>query len=567
MLATSHSGRTDVYVNDFEWKIIKAESVISIESREDRRRQEDSMADIYAYVPSKERICGYTFVNEKDLPPGQKLLTCAKCKEMCYINREAQLAAWPVHKKVCCPIERDSPLLQERPESFSACLERIGGIILGEYPVRVGESRVLLYYLQQTKVYFEENPQLFAAREAPVLQEIVHYLLPALASLQREGDLVQVSRWWSIPGFANYMLSDEVFLSKVMRERKLQGMPALTKDESESGKYIIFDTEQDVQRLAKKKPGMILPPAYCGILETIFSASAKIETNSRSVGDLPLNRAITKALISMWKSPYGRVSYASLRMSTTDGKTPWRTRNSVICELLMKAQRNEAFYYKSLAVGEVVPGLAAPQLQRLVAEDESFLDSLDSPKAAFLSHMFFMNLLGEELGQIGDENNRALKNLSTDDRLELLEFYFKRWGAFSPLLNSANAETLITLFKILVIGGNQSNIVLKLYDRMNALQPVRSDVKELIETNRLTILQEVRPQVDTYVSIVEKQHLRLTSLRQAEEAQHFPEDIIQLICEFSLPERTTLEANLDRLQGDRRKKIMANAGKNNNGRS
>ena len=513
------------------------------------------MADIYAYIPSKDRICGYTFVNEKDLPAGQKLLNCAKCKEVCYINREAQLAAWPVHKTVCCPIERDSPLLRERPESFSACLERIGGIIRGDYPARVGESRVLLYYLQQMKLFFQEDPRLFAAQEGRALPEIEHYILPALASIVKGSDPA-VLRWWSIPGFANYMLSDEVFLSKVMRERKLQGLPALTKEESESGLYVIFDTEQDVQRLERKKPGMILAPAYCAILDVIFLSSTETEIDQFSHGDLPLVRAITRVKTSMWKSAYGRVSYASLRMSTTDGKSQWMIRSVIISDLIQTALQNEAFYYKSLAAGEVVPGLTAPQLLRVVAEDESFLDSLDTPNVAF--PFVFLKISQEELGQSGDEKNRALAKLSIDDRLELLELYFKRWGTFAPLLDPGNSNSLITLCKLLVIGADQSSILLKLYYRMNALQPVRSDVKELIETNRLAILQDVRPQVMTYVDIIEEQHQRFISHRQDEEVQYFPEDVIQLICEFSLPERTTLESNLDQLKGDLRKETMAN---------
>ena len=522
------------------------------------------MADVYAYVPSKDRICGYTFVNEKDLPGGQKLLKCAKCKEMCYISREAQQAAWPVHKKVCCPIERDSPLRRERPESFSACLERIGRIILGNYPVRVGESRVLLYYLQQMKVFFEEDTRLFAAQQGPILPEILHYLLPALVSLGKnnaEVDSVKVSRWWSIPGFANYMLSEELFLSRIMKERKLHGLPALTKEESESGKYIIFDTEQDVHRLEKKKPGMILPPAYCSILSLLLTVGYKFErqVNRLSDGDRPLTRAISRVLTSIWKSPYGRFSYASFRMSTTEGESPWMIRSMVMSDLIRKSQQDDAFYYKSLAAGEVVPGLTAPQMLRVVAEDESFLDSLDTRKVAFLSQEFFMNLFGEELGRRGDPRNRALKTLSIDDRLDLLDLYFKRWGKSAPMLQTHNSNSLITLCKLLAIGADQSSIILKLYDRMNVIQPVRSDVKELIETNRFTILKEVRPQVMTYVNIVEQQHQRFVSLRQQGEAQQFPEDVIQLICEFSLPDRMPLEADLDRLQGDLRKEIVADA--------
>ena len=60
------------------------------------------------YKP-KTRVCAYTHVYEKDLPPGQKLLNCSKCHETCYIDKASQIAHWKQgHKHVCCDISKDA---------------------------------------------------------------------------------------------------------------------------------------------------------------------------------------------------------------------------------------------------------------------------------------------------------------------------------------------------------------------------------------------------------------------------------------------------------------------------
>ena len=57
---------------------------------------------------SNHRVCAFSYKNEKDLPDGQKLLTCARCLETCYIDREAQLQHYKIHKQTCCKREHEA---------------------------------------------------------------------------------------------------------------------------------------------------------------------------------------------------------------------------------------------------------------------------------------------------------------------------------------------------------------------------------------------------------------------------------------------------------------------------
>ena len=67
------------------------------------------------YVPweTDTRVCSYSFIDEKQLPAGKKLLRCSRCHETFYVSREAQKLHWPYHKISCVKIEDDEPQVRQ----------------------------------------------------------------------------------------------------------------------------------------------------------------------------------------------------------------------------------------------------------------------------------------------------------------------------------------------------------------------------------------------------------------------------------------------------------------------
>jgi hypothetical protein len=511
------------------------------------------------YQPSRNRVCLVTFVNEKDLPKGQKLKTCSKCKEACYISREAQLDHWPTHKLVCCAIENDSPIIKRGIPNLKACVTLLGGFFCGHFPLRVGESRLLTHALQQLKRWYEdEDPDIVFTAHEEMLQDIARYIFLELDKVAQDFNMDAVALWWAVPGFANYMLSDEIMLSRLMKERKDKGEDVLTKAESEDKDIFAISTGSDILKAAKKHPGMFLPLSFCAIVNQIHSTTAAVSVMKERSGDLPLQRAIIRRVMRNWNCPYWRASYVPLPVSTR-GEGFWTVRNEFILNMLRASQVNTSFYKRSLEDGEVVPGLTMKQLFTVIVNDYSFLSSLDTPKSSLSVFEYFMNIFGEELER-NEDGTRAMASVSAEDRLDLLEIFFKRWGKLAPLLGPQNPESFASLFKYLALGGNRSNVLLRLHDKMKTRQESTSEgVKELLEANYSTIVQEVTPQVMAFVDIFEGRYQRKMRILK-EEPQPFPEDLIKLISEYALPSEVVLEANLERLEGDLRKRILSNDG-------
>ena len=175
---------------------------------------------------TKDRICSATFVHEKDLPAGKKLLTCGRCKETCYVSREAQLEHWPWHKFSCCPIEKDPSLALVQEVDNVASLISLFGWILERPEERVkGRGRALLKILQRLQ---------YLMLETNVEDDMTdpHSVTPFQQKICGE-------RWkvvWAIPGFTQFMCSADFALPETFRRLKDKNLSVetifLKKDDS-----------------------------------------------------------------------------------------------------------------------------------------------------------------------------------------------------------------------------------------------------------------------------------------------------------------------------------------------
>ena len=111
------------------------------------------------YTPdTSTRYCNWTYVRECDLPKGKKLLSCSRCNEVFYIDRESQTLHWKVHRKTCCPVASDDARIREEGgiSSLRDCWDILHWIL--QDPMRRIKGRLFLYAFQRLKAYFKDIP-------------------------------------------------------------------------------------------------------------------------------------------------------------------------------------------------------------------------------------------------------------------------------------------------------------------------------------------------------------------------------------------------------------------------
>ena len=380
------------------------------------------------YVPSKNRVCCYSLKNEKDLPNGEKLLTCSRCGEACYLNREVQVFHWPLHKKVCCSLANDNPILRQQdlfsehlPEEsrLPTLFQRIQRILMSlstispEAPqIRKGNSRTILYYFQQLRLLLchSQGAEYFISTHNGLDQMAEQFIFKALGYVDNKGIPDAVPLLLAIPGFANYFLSEEIFLSDMMTKRKADGLPAPSLDSIEQ-----IETEQDLQAAELLSQGTYLAPVYTAIVGNILSllmmAPGKFYQER--------NYAFIARFLESWACPYSRYCYPNVHKtpgtcwSTTPG-TCWTAREQVVLTMLVETMNDEAIREMCLERGKFVPGLTAKQMLTTIVRDISLLNDMDETK---LSHLIVQ--LGYEEKNTR-EDSPLFKALPTSERLDLL---------------------------------------------------------------------------------------------------------------------------------------------------
>ena len=154
--------------------------------------------------PTNNRVCAFTYVNEKDLPQGQKLLPCSRCQETFYVSVEAKAEHWPVHGQVCCALHEDAPVLemihQGGFESVEEAMDEVVRILQNRL-----QGRSLLYALQQALQFLKNRPGGTEFDRQTILAHIDVILALCKLSLENTKTI------WAIPGFVDYFLSPNVW--------------------------------------------------------------------------------------------------------------------------------------------------------------------------------------------------------------------------------------------------------------------------------------------------------------------------------------------------------------------
>jgi hypothetical protein len=293
-------------------------------------------------------------VFEKDLPKGQKLLLCSKCKATFYKDRDAQTQHWPFHKQVCCRADEDIKARQflqaaeQGSRSIDTAFETIE-VILDPQNVSLMKGRTLVYCLQYLKWYLNEK-EAVAVHES---EELKHRYSERI----RESIFMPMSRklWpshaceenreryltvlWAVPGFTSWALSEDLLISKQMKELDAKG-------------FHLWEIEPQHKTV----------DPWGEIVFWLFSFSACVRFDNdlhRSIlRETPLGLAVIKRLMKNWSSSFIRTCSPQPRLKVLYSNIFRLSVRSLITSPPSKAMK------EATDKTEVVPGLMAQELIR-----------------------------------------------------------------------------------------------------------------------------------------------------------------------------------------------------------
>ena len=263
------------------------------------------------------RVCAGSFVKEKDLPEGQNLLQCGRCKQTCYVSREVQLEHWPYHRHVCVPIERDDPRVRAPLASTQECLRIIHECL--QKPREKINGRLLLWAFRCLKWFRENQPQTFPHFSNPtfITAELYNLEEDAKKMIQNHGySMIQII--WSIPGWVDFFLSDELLLTKSLKELKSHGHPAPKPPVILDGETGRIDPETMLD------PSCVMDAFYCQYIFTWINISCfqmkmmNLEQHiflrmmdSCDHKNSPLVAALVRQQMTLWRDRYNTAACSS----------------------------------------------------------------------------------------------------------------------------------------------------------------------------------------------------------------------------------------------------------------
>jgi hypothetical protein len=472
-----------------------------------------SSDDDIAYFPQTpdNPICAHTFLNEKRL--GHKLSACSKCKGTYYKDRDCQIQNWKFHKKVCCAIEKDDPRIREPLGSLQECLDTIEWL-LADPPTRV-RGRLLLHALKGVKYYMTSPEYAQHSREYDGI--LGACLLNFPKNLAENMYII-----FSIPGFAAYMLSEEVFLTPAMIEKQKRGeQPPIQES------YVVG--EGDVVQVSPLYDStMKLPILYCQFITTIISRVPIPTSNVPS----PLLIATCRRILQWSASPWVRTSYPACIRRVADQEFVWSPRFKLFHGMLKTAlyyimgQKENPLISPYIEKDEVLPGLTAKMLLETLMVDGSLLLAADQDQ---LDKLFSWMILSCRDAKKGD----AWECLKPQERLELLDLWHD-WDIPETIV--AHSSSVAPLMNGVIFKAFSSEIILKMWSTIKgSAEPCSPSTVERVEEMHDSLIKRTMPSVKAFIDIFELQY-QSAMAKINEKATPFPDDAMDIICEYAFPD-------------------------------
>ena len=489
------------------------------------------------YQPSSNRVCAYSYVKETELPEGQRLLTCSKCEETCYVDVESQMAHWPLHKKTCCSLAKDNKRIREGLgfDDFEECLRYIEIIL--KAPLQLISGRNLLYAFQQLRSYLLETDVFTGSEDQLKIDSLMYeHVNQHLVGLGKntQADEFRASMWAS-PGFANYFLSDEVYLSPQLKEMKVNRIPPPPSETFLDFGTVDFQSSHDAL--------LQFPMPYARFLSAFSLYGMFSETEP--LLENPLSLAGARHVMRNWTDDYSRLSYPAYQGPSLcpwyRGKYFWGVYSNLTEEL--KSRRQPCI---PMSEDELVPGLTLKQFLRVLLVDDSSL--FDNDK--WTQQAVYPDLIYLASCQISDPDHSVWTCLTIGDRVDLLELFFKCWCGrelWMKKLDPDRGEDSLCMLQLCgkLILGNQTKTFMGMYHvAMNTFMLSSDDSNDDEQTKALRVLsfyrdelvRDILPSVKAYFRSV-VQHLKEQNLHLDKAsfcASSFPQELLELIAEYSV---------------------------------
>jgi hypothetical protein len=448
------------------------------------------------YQPiTKDKVCNWTFVKESDLPKGEKLLGCARCRECWYKDRESQTKHWPYHKKSCRSLaEEPIDAIHRKINSIEDCVQTIVAGLNRIEQLNVYGGRPLLHAFRELQRLLIEEGDMQNNRE----QEIVTPIHRSYANCVRRKGREALFDIWAIPGWASFFLSEDVMLSPEMKRRKDLGIPAIQQpleeiipeNSSSSGVCVrfftfiygltMFETKEDGEE----------------ILHSDHLAAATVRSFNRAWASEYVRESLPTdddTVVANFIAPFGKPLYSNL---------------------LRKHCRPD----------ELIPGLTAKQLLTILIKDDRLLHSLEkNDRSRFLGDIYAFGAYFE------DNKHLPWSHLTAKDRIELLDMSHD-WDAPKKkcLLRTAEFFTNIRTCVLHMITGCQTKTLLEMHNLCQTMSPTPDPrTVQMIKKIRNAMLMQYLPKVAIYSEMIEPK-------ARAKGTDHaFPDVLNPLIAEFS----------------------------------
>ena len=506
------------------------------------------------YQPNDDnRICNWSYVREKDLPEaGQKLLRCSQCREVFYVDRAAQQKDWKYHKQTCLPIEKDHQVRHGKDfQSVEEVLTDIQAALQVSGPLPRG--RWIVYLFQQLKRMLTLDPELTPERiktiDVKIFRQTEEFIVRGKSFLPT---------LWSSPGFCSYFLSEELFLSTELKQRKAAAT-ALGGSFSISPKDLkdyptSFQNHQELLLEQRKHADRYVCPAFCGCVMSVLFLSI-IDPKSFYRDDdspeiLPSARsaAVVKSTMELLTCPFTRCSFVQIESDegSPDGIS-WMSRtrhfaNTYGFTLLSDNADNPLQRWTHLDK-ELFPGGTIKAILTAFCYHPSYWRDFDDERRCMVIGACFPPEHSDQ--KVLQQKAGPWSYLTEQDRIELFEAL---WEWHLPLSRNTVTGGTMDLKRILsfYIAGPSVTTLLSMEAMVKNSDATQfPGTMEYLVNNALNPLREsVEPSVEEYIKIVEAQyHQReqagTNTTSKSDEPPltviSFPEVLIDQVIDYALP--------------------------------
>ena len=493
------------------------------------------------FLITRNRVCAFSFKNEKDLPDGQKLLTCARCLETCYIDREAQLEHYKIHKQTCC--KREHETFDPRVVQETAMIDAVNQVGFSLQNPSAIKGRFFLRAFQRI---------LYILKERDLTEEEIRNIQALLGTFMEEMKMNGVKngnnelaatalleKVWGIPGFANFFLSEDLFLSDAMREWKQKGVSPPPRQEYVDG-VLDQSTAYD--------PSLQLRLPFCTVLSTFLVCSAICARKMAKTYALSIN--IARVAAKSWMCGYSRVSHPSV---TSDLRGLHHSRSRWLTWILPSSCLDLEFRQARdhMKDEEVYPGLTLKQALTVLMEDETYFCTLDDDDDRDIrsnrNHIGIMKIL---IMFMDDPKSSFKERMTAQDRIELLEI-FHNWNPPQniqvDLADVYGSEEAINVSlpgaMFLLITSLSTSALLEMKEELNDPANSKSKYSEavyLFQEKLEILLDRVVPGVEYLIHDIFEPLYQQRMEDLGEKALSFPAELITHISEFALPNQNGL---------------------------